>query len=127
MKLNPDCTRAILLAVEKVCDMNQHFEYPKHASEIVGNFSNDEILYHARQCDFSGMFFKYSQGPDGNFSVLDLSPKGHEFLANIRDDGVWDKVKTVSSKVGSKSLESMYQIASRVITEIINHTLWPTS
>lgn len=123
MKLNPDCTRAILLAVEKVCDIQHIFQFPEDKKEIVGDFSNEEIRYHLRQCSLSGLLYKCSQDLGGNFLVMDLSPAGHEFLANIREDGVWKKVKTISSNVGSKSLSALVQIAAAVVNQLIQSQL----
>ena len=102
MKLNPDCTRAILMAVEDTCDYNHMFRYSCH-NNLNEKFSSDEIKYHARQCDLAGFFYKYSDEIDDDWSVIDLSPKGHEFLANIRSDTVWNNVKDISTKVGGQS------------------------
>ena len=90
---------------------------------MLGNYTKDEIVYHARQCDMADMFYKFKQNSDGEWEVVDLTPKGHEFLANIREDTIWNNVKTVSSKVGSKSLNAISQIASAVVTEIIKSQL----
>lgn len=123
MKLNPDCIRAVLLAVEEVCDMENFFSSIDDIEQVKGDFSENEILYHARQCDLAGMFYNYRADIEGNFSVTDLSPKGHEFLANIREDTIWNNVKAVSAKVGSKSLNALAQIATSVISEIIKAQL----
>ena len=123
MRLNPECIRDILLAVEEVCDIKHCFDSISDIEKISGNYTRDEIAYHARQCDLAGMFFRFSRDFDGNWLVIDLTPKGHEFLANIREDRIWNKVKTVSSTVGSKSLNAISQIASSVISEIIKSQL----
>lgn len=119
MKLNLDCTRAILFAVEDVCDMKRIFDSANDIPLIKGGYSVEEILYHARQCNLAGMFHGYRADLGGNFEVIDLSPRGHEFLANIREDNIWHKVKSISAEVGSRSLDAVSQIASLVITEII--------
>ena len=119
MRLNPDCTRDILLAVEEVCDMGHYFDSRIDLEKISGDYTKEEIAYHARQCNLAGMFFKFNSDLNGNWEVIDLTPKGHEFLANIREDTIWNNVKTVSAKVGSKSLSAISQIASSVIAEII--------
>lgn len=123
MKLNPDCIRDILLAVETICDTEHYFNSRMDLDKIHGNYSVEEIAYHARQCDMAGMFYKFKRGIDGGWEVVDLTPRGHEFLANIREDMIWNNVKTVSSKVGSKSLNAISQIASAVVTEIIKSQL----
>ena len=123
MKLNPDCIRDILLAVEAICDTGRYFDSRIDLDKILGNYSVEEIAYHARQCDMAGMFYKFKRGIDSGWEVADLTPKGHEFLANIRENTIWNNVKAVSSKVGSKSLSAISQIASAVVTEIIKSQL----
>lgn len=123
MKLNPDCTRAILLTMEDICDTTHHFVSTQDVLKIGGGFSYEEIDYHARQCDMAGMFFGYKRNITGGWEVADLTPKAHEFLANIRSDTVWNHTKAVAAKVGSKSLSALTQIASAVVTEIIKAQL----
>lgn len=51
--------------------------------------------------------------------VQDLTPTGHKFIENIRQDTIWNNTKSIAAKVGSKSLDAIMQIASNVITELI--------
>ncbi len=126
MRLNPDCIRDILLTVEEKCDFDMPWEYNKDDidSDYLCNYSHNEIVYHIRQAEESRLITGLHYY-DGGSSVLisDLSPKGHEFLSNIRSDTVWNDVKEVSTKVGSRSLTAITQIASGVITQIIKHQL----
>nr|WP_242851552.1 DUF2513 domain-containing protein [Clostridium sp. DMHC 10] len=55
----------------------------------------------------------------GNCLIHDLSPYGHEFLANIRSDTNWSKTKEIASKVGSFSLDALSKIAVSVVTSLI--------
>ena len=124
MKLNPDCTRAILLAVESVCNMNHYFDSNEDAGQISGEFTEEEIAYHARQCDLAGLFYQYA-GRNNSlyFRVGDLSPAGHEFLANIRDDSIWKSVLEVSKKVGAKSVSAIAQVSKLFMAELIKHQI----
>ncbi|WMI81569.1 DUF2513 domain-containing protein [Anaerotignum sp. MB30-C6] len=119
MKLNPDCTRALLIAVEKICDINNYFSAPEDLHEVEGDFTHEEIAYHARQCYLAGLFYEYKHPATLYFDVTDLSPKGHEFLANIRSEDIWNSVKTVSTKIGASSLSAITTIASNVVSELI--------
>ena len=123
MKLNPDCVRALLIAVESVCDIETCYFSNLHNQIIQGNYSDNEINYHARQCHLSGLIYDYTTTIDGNFYITDLSPAGHEFLANIRQDTIWKNIKSISAKVGSESLRSLTQISAMVISEIIKKSL----
>ncbi len=124
MKLNPDCIRAILLAVENTCDMEHYFSSAEDMDKIQGDFSAEEIAYHVRQCDLAGMLYNCKR-KDGVciFSIGDLTPAGHEFLANIRDDSIWKSVKDVARKVGAKSTAAIAQVAKIVVTELIKERI----
>ena len=56
---------------------------------------------------------------DGNCLIKDLSPAGHEFIANIRSDSNWKKVKDISKNIGSSSLNALTQIAVSVVSSLI--------
>lgn len=122
LKLNPDCVRNILLTVEEIADCSTIVRF-KHGNmsqyEKLSEFAEDEVFYHIEQCNLSGFFVQASKNIIGDYTIIDLSPKGHEFIANIRKDNVWGGVKTVSKKIGATSLSALTQIASNVITELI--------
>lgn len=122
MRLNPDCIRDILLTVEEISDSSTHvgFKRGKIAEySRLDDYSDEEVFYHLNQCDLSGFFTKTIKDMTGNCTVLDLSPRGHEFLANIRKDKVWGGVKKIAGTIGATSLSALTQIASNVITELI--------
>lgn len=52
-------------------------------------------------------------------AIADLTPSGHEFLANIRADTNWNKVKQKSKAIGSESLSVLAQIAGQVISTML--------
>lgn len=122
MRLNPDCVRGILLSVEETCtfDTTWDYEFGTFESEYLAEYSHEEILYHIRQCDRSGFFLAVIYADGGDYvSIQDLSPSGHQFLADIRSDTVWNGVKGIAGKVGSTSLSALAQIATNVITALI--------
>ena len=120
MRLNPDCIRDILLVIESLPDMRHYYRFDLETiPKLFPNYSIEEVQYHIRQCDFNGFLHEVSHFQNGDYVVHDLTPKGHEFLANIRENKVWNGVKSIATKVGSSSLDSLTQIASNVITELI--------
>jgi hypothetical protein len=121
LRLNPDCVRDILLSVEEICDYHNVFDYYENNTEFnLANYSHEEIIYHIKQCELSGLIMnvRYYDGAT-HISIGDLTPSGHQFLANIRKDTVWNGVKSVAEKVGSTSLSVLTQIAANVVTELI--------
>lgn len=123
MRLNPDCTRDILLALESMTVPYEIVSFTaqslREQSPKLQCYSAVEIAYHISQCAASGFFLGYDEDMSGNCFLQDLSPKAHAFLANIRENTVWTKTKGIASKVGSTSLDVMCQIASEVITDLV--------
>lgn len=122
MQLNPDCVRDVLLTVEENSDYFNSVTYTKNKFDFyrLKHYSHGEILYHIRQCAMAGLLSGVQVYDEGDsVDIGDLSPDGHKFLANIRQDTIWDKTKIIAEKVGSKSLDAFIQISSNVITELI--------
>lgn len=126
MKLNPNCIRDILIAVEENTGYHTYLDYPAERDQCpsLENYEDDEIRYHIYQCYKSGLIeFAGKEDLSGNIGIRDLTPAGHSFLANIRSDNVWNDVKKVSSKVGSSSLTALSQIASGIVSALIKSQL----
>lgn len=108
--------------LEELCTFENKFTYdiesqPPH---LLAKYSREEVLYHIRQCEHSALILKplYCYGGD-IVEISDLSPSGHEYLANIRSDNIWNKTKKVAGEIGATSLSAMVQISSQIITAII--------
>lgn len=114
MRLNPDCIRDILLCVEAV-----EFDEPIKFSDIVDKldkYETEEVLYHINQCEYNHFFTKINHFVQSyNGMIFDLTPKAHEFLANIRSDTIWKKTKSTAAKVGSFALPALQQIAATIV------------
>ena len=120
MKLNPDCIRDILIIVESLPSISFTFTFDEDSiAEYLPNYSYDEVIYHLRQCELCGFFYRASFSMNRTCTVTDLSPKGHQFLADIRSDNIWKKTKNVATQIGSFSLDTLVKISSAVITELI--------
>lgn len=125
MKLNPDCVRDILLAVEKRVAFGKWLSFPfmeKRDYEELHPYSQDELNYHIKQC----LNFNYLEGTEtmGRFTIRDLTPQGHIFIADIRNDTVWNKTKEISKKLGVASLTSLATIAMNVVSELVNKNIF---
>lgn len=114
MKLNPNCIRAILLAVEDDCDFNNPWVYDKHASlaGIIAEYEHEEIIYHIKQAHKSNLIEGVGYYDDGNLIYIDdLTPTGHEFLANIRKNSTW---QTIIKNAASMSLPVLIDLAKSI-------------
>ncbi len=126
MKLNPDCIRDILLTVEEQTGYRKSMLYCSNdyfeQFTRLKPYDDAVVRYHINQCDLNGFFvniYTHLGAPPQEVEIFDLSPHGHEFLANIRKDAIWDKVKNIANKVGSTSLNAFVQIAAGVVKEVI--------
>lgn len=109
MKLNPDCIRDILISAENIITFDKWFYYDKDSPPVsLEDYSHEEIIYHIRQSRDAGLISTspfYDSGK--SVYITDLTPYGHEFLANIRTDTVWNKLR----KKGVSSIPILIQLA----------------
>lgn len=137
MRLDLDCVRDILLCVEentglrKICRfydldlsdsaafLGEELHVSEYQKELLKKYPCDKLMYHVLYSIDADLLYRVDSS-DGICTVIsDLTPAGHSFLNNVRENSVWNSVKSVSSKIGAKSLEAVTQIASNVITELI--------
>ena len=125
MKLNPDCIRDILITVESKTTLNTPVRFDPHSIPFpASNYSDDEVLYHVKQCELSGFFGDETHWFINNGCMVRyLSPAGHQFLSDIRSDNNWNKTKEIAKNVGSESLSAIKEIAAGVITSLIQKQL----
>ncbi|WP_277934370.1 DUF2513 domain-containing protein [Parablautia intestinalis] len=122
MRIDNECIRDILFTVEEnsfyrdpCCITDECRDYPN-----LQKYENDQLSYHLRYLEMKGLLFV----PYSHFvNCYDLTPDGHEFLANIRDDNNWKKIKSISSNIGFASLKIISSIAEGVATAAINYNL----
>lgn len=127
MKLNNDLIRVLLLEIEDKTDFDSMFTFDNSgddpiSKQLLSNYSVNEIRYHINQMIKSDLIEAYQQVTE--FVVIrDLTPSGHEFIANIRSNNIWSKTKSIAETVGAKSLDALVNISSGVIAKIIEHEL----
>lgn len=127
MKLNPDCVRDVLFAIEDLSGPDSFIASDELANTrfLQNKYSEDEIVYHIRQLDWAGYIKTPNKNRtiDGIYFVNDLSPLGHEFISDIRKDTNWNKVKSISKEVGTETLSSLKSIAEGVISTAIKTSI----
>lgn len=118
MKLNLDCIRDILLIVEEFDDLdlnNKNYMGYKRLCE----YDYEELSYHLEQCNLNGFFVLYDMRLDITFKIVGLTPKGHEYISNLRDDNFYNKVKKKAIELGIGSIAAIGDLATQMITKAI--------
>lgn len=126
MKMDIECIRDILLQAEEqgFCVYRDPEFVPETQEEnlefpFIKKYDDEKLLYHINLADEFGLI-KVSHCM-GYSSVYDLSPQGHLFLADIREDNIWNKTKEISKQIGTTSLSSVKEIATNVISNLITN------
>ena len=127
MKLNLDCVRSTMLAIENFsfgeeCRMNQLMEKP----ELEGFLEND-VEYTCLKLLEAGYIdadtIQVLRSPERIVCVSDLTFQGHEFLNTIRSDSNWGKVKNTAKQAGISSIKGIYDIGKQVAAAAITAAL----
>lgn len=121
MILNPDCIRDILMYIESKTD--SHIDSIEFEDLVTSLNSYDEntLHYHVNQISKSNLVDNVLYADDAPLYISDLSPAGHEFLANIRSNTNWNKTKEVAKKVGSFSLDTLKDISVNLISQLVQN------
>lgn len=121
LKLNPDCIRDILLDIEATSTINTGWKYDSRTpSSRLSHYDRFEIAYQARYCAEANLISGFSIGGNSeSVFASDLTPNGHEFLANIRNDTFFNKVKDIAKELCVESLPGLQQIALNAALVVI--------
>lgn len=123
MKLNHDCVRELLLYLEENLDNSNKIQF----SEIkISNFDDATIIYTAiKLCEAGYITANIERDVYSEIFgyISDISWDGHKFLDTIRDNQVWNSTKKILSKVSSSSISFVSNIASQVLTNLINQQM----
>lgn len=118
MRLNNDCIRDIMLYIEN--NLNNHNDSVsfKDMSETLKKYNEETLTYHVSLLKDAGLIEGYSRaGALGIIFINDLTWQGHQYLDNIRDDGVWKAVKEKANILGSVSLQILIPLAESIIKQ----------
>lgn len=132
MKFNLDCARDVLFLLEEKLIITRDLEIIsvdlEEITSALPTYEAGEIANTLIVLNEAGFIF--SENVFGDVIVEDIlvariTYSGYQFLESIRPEPVWQKVKTVGSKVGSFSFSAISQISANVITSLINAQLCP--
>ena len=117
MKLNPDCVRDVLLAVES-CPFEQVLNL-ETLSASLPDYSENDLCYTCLKLDEGGYLTLVSidnmrSYRPGIKCIVDLTYQGHEYLNTIRDPKIWSKAKAAAQSLGNFSLKTLGLIAQEI-------------
>lgn len=124
MKLNHECIRDIILFIEDTTTASiPYVSVIKIQNHLKSIYDKETINYHVLYIGSAYLVEKVSVA-DGNIplNVWDLTPLGHDYASNIRDNKVWSKLKSVTSKFASISLPVLIEKSSEIAFNLLNHS-----
>lgn len=92
MKRDMDLCRKILLEIEEAEEDILNLE--------IEGYSQKEIKYNCKLLYENGFIEKFENYIDDSFSVEELTWAGNDYLDKIRNDNVWNKIKSVIKQQG---------------------------
>lgn len=122
MQRDDDLIRKLMLNLEAATEV-------VNGAHPIAGYTKDQVAYHLALIVKAG----YAEGPQPRYSstgsdptipiavaVMRLTPAGHDFIANLRDDSVWANVKERLARVGgSASLEIISQVGAAVTKQLL--------
>lgn len=124
MKLNVECMRDVLMELEQA-SYNESVRI-QYLHEKLSEYSQDEIDYTIIKLEEAGFVDAVIANYNNGKIVLvidDITYAGHQFLANIQETKIWEKVKKTAADVGSFSVNTLSQIASAVVAQMISNQM----
>lgn len=123
MRLDPDCVRDVLLAIEGT-ELGEYIS-PRTLHRTLPQYSEAEIEYTClilSDGDFLQVMTVEMPGQEmpGVKSIIRLTFQGHEFISKIRDPQRWPKLQKAVSAVRDYSLSALNAIANGATTAGIN-------
>ena len=109
MRLNYDLIRLLLLFIEKEADGNKGF-LPDDFTAAFSKESPQVIKYHLKYLTDAGLI----ESVRGY--IFDITPRGREYLDNIRDASIWENTKKRFQPLGSVALDVISSIAKSLIS-----------
>lgn len=129
MKLNPDCIRDIMFYLEEHLSISSELEIEEvsvYTLEKALSYPIQELANTLFVLDDAGFIVSnYDFGSDhiDAFDIFRITYDGYQFIESVRPEPVWNKVKSVGRHVGSFSMSTITQIATSVLTAMVNGQL----
>jgi len=128
LKLNPDCTRALLLVLEENLKFQSDHNFisiePIHLKQVcafdgLASYDMADIAYSAvmlTEADFiEAHIVDFSEGI-ADILFFSLTYEGHKYLDSIRNDSVWDATKKILQE---KAFSGSFDLIGKIATSLL--------
>ncbi|MEQ7275204.1 DUF2513 domain-containing protein [Enterococcus thailandicus] len=116
MKLKPDLIRDILLFAESLDYQETVSNKDIFTSPFLNKYKPEEIAYAVDRLgpNEAGFINGGTRSNGYTISILSLRYKGHQYLDDIRDDGIWKDTKSKISVLASVSVPVIQEVAKAI-------------
>ena len=124
MKMDIDCIRSVLLELE---ELPLDIYTTEDLTKSIKKYGIKSVEYSIIKLEEAGYIragiARTLSGDVEVYCISDITFSGHQFLEKIRDNQVWQKTKNVAGSIGTRALDLIAQIATGVLTELVNKHL----
>ena len=129
MKLNHDCVRGVLLAVEELSRLDERNRFVRLSVEVIAQsdyvgvaFPDSDVRYAIMKLHEANLLDCQVVSAMGgrDISVESLTFEGHQYLDSIRDETVWKGIKKSIAKAGgSLAFATIQQLGLKAIQGLV--------
>ncbi|AMW99238.1 DUF2513 domain-containing protein [Rummeliibacillus stabekisii] len=126
MKLNHDCVRDLLMAVEELPNITMLYSlvYLSENGHLKNcDYSLDDLAYTASRLREANYLHASPNQSADYYYVKNLTYDGHLFLDSIRDPLIWKKTKEATSTVASVSLKTVFELGTQLGTQFVKKAI----
>lgn len=125
MRLDMDCVRNVLLALEKLTEVDENHLHQRITTEDVCAEipnSDEKEVYNALYTLYQAEYIEADELDVCGYSDLIIEAitwSGYELLNNLRSDQVWKGVKEKIKPLGTVSINVLSQLATKVVSDLL--------
>lgn len=137
MRFDADIIRDVLLKIEELleCEDDENGWFGIESISWKEIYENDCLCRVYETSDIKYVIYKLSRegfietknqevsGGVAKITILDITKQGYDILNNIRDDRIFDKIKSSLAGVKNLSVDIISRTASSVLSQIIKDQL----
>lgn len=118
MNINLDCFKDVLLfCVNNIDFVESHDSWniqsvnlqTMYGSNNLSNYSKKDIMYSVVKLEECGFIKVLSKFPPNKpylerCTIEDITYRGHQFIETVKEPTIWEKTKSIASKIGNHTI-----------------------